>query len=117
MGSAKNSWIAVCGAGRGHPHSRFVAERINADDPTVPVPGVGPRPRPADYGLARRSAVCRSGTAGVLLFARPRCEHTERHLARFAGLMQADVYAGFNRLYEADRKPAPIMQPSGSYVP
>jgi hypothetical protein len=25
--------------------------------------------------------------------------HPERHLASFAGLVQADAYAGFNRLY------------------
>ena len=34
----------------------------------------------------------------------------EQHLAGFAGLMQADAYAGFNRLYAAERKPAPIVE-------
>ena len=29
-------------------------------------------------------------------------EHPERHLAGFAGIMQADAYAGFNRLYEPE---------------
>jgi transposase len=28
----------------------------------------------------------------------------------YAGLMQADAYAGFNRLYEANRKPGPIVE-------
>ena len=37
-------------------------------------------------------------------------EHPEQHLARYAGLMQADAYAGFNRLYEANRKPGPIIE-------
>src|SRR6478735_10760014 len=27
-------------------------------------------------------------------------EHPEQHLAGYAGLMQADAYAGFNKLYE-----------------
>jgi transposase len=47
----------------------------------------------------------------VFFYARDRGgEHPERHLAGFAGLMQADAYAGFNRLYEAARKPAPIIE-------
>ena len=37
-------------------------------------------------------------------------EHPEQHLAGYAGLMQADAYAGFNRLYEAGRKPGPIIE-------
>ena len=37
-------------------------------------------------------------------------QHPERHLASYAGLMQADAYAGFNRLYEAGRKPGPIVE-------
>src|SRR2546430_14860555 len=37
-------------------------------------------------------------------------EHPERHLASYSGLMQADAYAGFNRLYEAARKPGPIIE-------
>ena len=48
--------------------------------------------------------------AAVFFYSRDRGgEHPEQHLASFAGLMQADAYAGFNRLYEADRKPAPII--------
>ena len=37
-------------------------------------------------------------------------EHAERHLSSYAGLMQADAYAGFNRLYEPGRKPGPILE-------
>src|SRR5204863_5999361 len=37
-------------------------------------------------------------------------EHPERHLANYAGLMQADAYAGFNQLYETARKPGPIIE-------
>src|SRR5262249_40030644 len=35
--------------------------------------------------------------------------HPEAHLASYPGLMQADAYAGFNKLYEAGRKPGPIV--------
>ena len=37
-------------------------------------------------------------------------QHPERHLASYAGLMQADAYAGFNRLYQATRKPGRIVE-------
>jgi transposase len=36
--------------------------------------------------------------------------HPERHLAEFAGILQADAYAGFGRLYEPERKPGPILE-------
>ena len=36
--------------------------------------------------------------------------HPERHLAGYAGLMQADAYAGFSRLYKANRKGGPIIE-------
>ena len=49
--------------------------------------------------------------AAVFFYSRDRGgEHPEQHLAGYAGLMQADAYAGFNRLYEADRKGGPIIE-------
>jgi transposase len=37
-------------------------------------------------------------------------KHPEQHFASYAGLMQADAYAGFNRLYETRRKAGPIIE-------
>ena len=37
-------------------------------------------------------------------------EHPDQHLAGYAGLMQADAYAGFIKLYEANRKGGPIIE-------
>ena len=37
-------------------------------------------------------------------------EHPNRHLAGYAGILQADAYAGYNALYEAGRKPGPITE-------
>jgi transposase len=37
-------------------------------------------------------------------------EHPERHLASFAGILQADAYAGFGRLYDPKRAPGPILE-------
>jgi hypothetical protein len=36
--------------------------------------------------------------------------HPERHLAGYSGILQADAYSGFNKLYEPDRKPGPITE-------
>jgi transposase len=47
----------------------------------------------------------------VFFYSRDRGgEHPAQHLAGYAGLMQADAYAGFNRLYEANRKGGPIVE-------
>ena len=35
-------------------------------------------------------------------------EHPTRHLADFAGVLQADAYSGFNRLLDPERAPGPI---------
>ena len=37
-------------------------------------------------------------------------QHPEAHLSGFAGILQADAYAGHNRLYDADRRPGPIVE-------
>ena len=36
--------------------------------------------------------------------------HPEAHLASYAGLMQADAYAGFGDLYDGKRRPGPITE-------
>jgi transposase len=49
--------------------------------------------------------------AAVFFYSRDRTgDHPQEHLVRYTGLMQADAYAGFNRLYEAGRKPGPIVE-------
>src|SRR6476619_7491302 len=37
-------------------------------------------------------------------------EHPNRHLAGYAGILQADAYAGFGDLYDARRRPGPITE-------
>src|SRR5260370_42220886 len=39
-----------------------------------------------------------------------RGEHPEAHLASWAGLMQADAYAGYDPLHVAGRQPGPIVE-------
>ena len=49
--------------------------------------------------------------AAVFFYSKDRTgEHPERHLDGFARILQADAYAGFNRLYETDRKPGPVIE-------
>jgi hypothetical protein len=36
--------------------------------------------------------------------------HVEAHLARWSGVLQADAYSGYNRLYEAGRTPGSILE-------
>jgi transposase len=49
----------------------------------------------------------------VFFYSRDRtAQHPENHLRDYAGILQADAYAGFNRLYEAGRKPGPITEAS-----
>jgi hypothetical protein len=39
-----------------------------------------------------------------------RGEHPEHHLQSFAGILQADAYAGFNKLYDGARPPGPVTE-------
>ncbi len=91
----------------------FAAERIHADDTTVPVLAKGKTRSGRLWTYVRDDQPFggRDPPAAVFYYSRDRTgEHPERHLARYCGLMQADAYAGFNRLYAASRKPAPIIE-------
>jgi transposase len=91
----------------------FAAERIHADDTTVPVLAKGKTRigRLWTYVRDDRPFGGPDPPAAVFFYSRDRGgEHPEQHLANYAGLMQADAYAGFNRLYEVNRKPGPIVE-------
>jgi transposase len=91
----------------------FSAERIHADDTTVPVLAKGKTRigRLWTYVRDDRPFAGCDPPAAVFFYSPDRtAKHPEQHLAGYAGLMQADAYAGFNRLYDARRKPAPIIE-------
>lgn len=86
---------------------------FHADDTTVPVLAKGKTRTGRLWTYVRddRPFAGPDPPAAAFFYSRDRGgEHPERHLAGYAGLMQADAYAGFNRLYAADRKPGPIVE-------
>lgn len=89
------------------------AERIHADDTTVPVLAKGKcsTGRLWTYVRDDRPFGGSAAPAAVFHYSPTReAEHPERHLARFTGLMQADAYSGYNGLYVAGRKAGPIIE-------
>jgi transposase len=91
----------------------FAAERLHGDDTTVPVLAKE-RTRIGRLWVYVRDDRPFAGPAppAAAFFYSPDREgiHPERHLAGFTGLLQADAYAGFNRLYEPGRPPGPILE-------
>jgi hypothetical protein len=48
--------------------------------------------------------------AAIFYYSRDRRgEHPQAHLADYAGILQADAFSGYNKLYDADHKPSPIV--------
>jgi transposase len=110
VGAAAASLMPLVLAIRAHV---LAAERIHADDTTVPVLAkektkVG---RLWAYVRDDRPFAGPAPPAAAFFYSPDRGgEHPERHLASFAGIMQADAYAGFNRLYVPGRQPGPILE-------
>jgi transposase len=108
VGAATATLAPMVAAIRAHV---FAAGRLHADDTTVPVlakdrtvtgrlwayvrddrPFAGPDPPAAVFAYDRTGA------------------HPERHLDGWTGVMQADAYAGFLRLYDPARRPGPVQE-------
>jgi len=91
----------------------FAAERLHGDDTTVPVLAKGKTDTGRCWVYVRDDRPF-GGTgppAAMFYYSRDRCgEHPEAHLANFSGILQADAYGGYNRLYEVDRKPGAILE-------
>jgi transposase len=91
----------------------FAGDRIHADDTTVPVLAKGKTRTGRLWTYVRddRPFAGHAPPAAAFFYSPDRSgTHPEAHLAGYAGLMQADAYAGFNRLYETLRKPGPIIE-------
>jgi transposase len=91
----------------------FAAERLHGDDTTVPVLAKGKTVTGRCWIYVRddRPFGGRAPPAAMFYYSRDRGgEHVESHLARWSGLLQADAYSGYNKLYAADRMPGPILE-------
>jgi hypothetical protein len=86
---------------------------LHGDDTTVPVLAKGKTDTGRCWAYVRDDRPF-GGTvppAAMFYYSRDRAgEHPQAHLANYAGIFQADAYGGYNKLYEPDRKPGPILE-------
>jgi transposase len=91
----------------------LAGSRVHGDDTTVPVLAKGQTTTGRAWVYVRddRPFGGADPPAAVFHYSRDRTgEHPERHLDGYSGILQADAYAGFNRLYAADRRPGPLIE-------
>ena len=91
----------------------FAAARLHGDDTTVPVLAKGKTDTGRCWVYVRddRPFGGRDPPAAMFYYSRDRGgEHAQRHLAFYAGIFQADAFGGYNKLYQADRKPGLIVE-------
>jgi transposase len=91
----------------------LAAERLHGDDTTVPILAKGKTVTGRIWTYVRddRPFGSRAPPAALYYASRDRAgEHPERHLHGFSGILQADAYSGYNRLYDPER-------PQGAVTP
>jgi transposase len=89
----------------------LAAERLHADDTTVPVLAKGKVDTARIWTYVRDDRPFGGPEPPVALFFYSRDrrgEHPERHLSTYTGIIQADAYAGYNALFRPERTPAPL---------
>ncbi|MGO9392829.1 IS66 family transposase [Rhodoblastus sp.] len=91
----------------------MAAERLHGDDTTVPVLAKGKTDTGRCWVYVRDDKPFGGAgpPAAIFYYSRDRKgEHPQAHLAGYAGILQADAYDGYNKLYLGDRKPGPIRE-------
>jgi transposase len=91
----------------------FAAARLHGDDTTVPVLAKGKTDTGRCWVYVRddRPFGGPAPPAAMFYYSRDRSgEHPQTHLAHYAGILQADAYGGYGKLYEPNRKPGPILE-------
>src|SRR5215472_12740784 len=91
----------------------LAADRLHGDDTTVPILAKGQTETGRVWVYVRddRPFGGKDPPAALFYASRDRTRaHPERHLAGYAGVLQADAYSGYNRLYAPERKPGPILE-------
>ena len=91
----------------------MAAERLHTDDTTVPVLAIG-KTDIARCWIYLRDDRPFGGTgppAAIFRYSRDRKgEHPQAHLAGYTGILQADAYDGYGKLYEPGRTAGPIVE-------
>jgi transposase len=91
----------------------LAAERLHGDDTTVPVLAKGKTDTGRLWVYVRddRPFAGPRPPAAVFYYSRDRGgEHPQAHLAHYAGILQADAYGGYGRLYDPERSPSPVTE-------
>ena len=91
----------------------LAAERLHGDDTTVPVLAEGKTNTGRCWIYVRDDKPFGGAgpPAAMFYYSRDRRgEHPQTHLAGYSGILQADAYDGYNKLYQADRKPGLIRE-------
>lgn len=91
----------------------LAAERLHGDDTTVPVLARGKTITGRLWVYVRDDLPFggRAPPGAIFHYSPDRGgKHPRHHLRNYAGILQADAYAGFNDLYLEARKPGPIIE-------
>jgi transposase len=91
----------------------FAAERLHSDDTTVPVLAKGKTDTGRCWVYVRddRPFGGPAPPAAMFYYSHDRGgDHPRAHLDGYAGIFQADAFSGYAKLYEANRKPGPLIE-------
>ena len=91
----------------------MASERLHGDDTTVPVLALGKCDvaRCWVYVKDDRPFGGSDPPAAMFYYSRDRRgEHPQAHLANYSGILQADAFGGYTKLYEHQRSPGPIRE-------
>ncbi len=89
----------------------MASERLHGDDTTVPVLALGKCDVARCWVYVRddRPFGGSDPPAAMFYYSRDRRgEHPQVHLANYSGILQADAFGGYTKLYEPQRSPGPI---------
>ena len=91
----------------------LAAGRLHGDDTPVPVLAKGKTDTARAWVYVRddKPFAGPDPPAALFRYSRDRSgDHPVEHLRTFAGILQADAYAGYRRLYEPSRSPGPVTE-------
>jgi hypothetical protein len=95
-----------------HAHV-MAASRLHGDDTTVPVLARGKTDIARAWVYVRddRPFAGDAAPAAIFYYSHDRAgTHPQAHLESYGGILQADAYSGYGKLYESGRAPGPITE-------